>query len=50
MHRTASCKLFFNGVNFNPKSLSLWFENLYGFAIGFPSSSHLKKKIQETHA
>ena len=41
MHTTASYKLFFSGVNSKPNSLALWLENLYGFAIGLPSSSHL---------
>ncbi len=30
------------GVNSKPRSLSFWFENLYGFARGFTSSEHLR--------
>ena len=33
-----------------PKSLSLWLENLYGIAIGLPSSSHLvRTRTPTTH-
>jgi len=38
MDTTASYKLFSRGVNSRPKSLSLWLENMYGLAIGLPSS------------
>lgn len=44
-----SCRLFtvsyrhcFTGVNTRPRSLSFWFENIYGFALGFTSSEHLQ--------
>lgn len=51
MHTTASYKLFFSGVNSKPRSsLTLWFENLYGFAIGLPSSSHLFAQAREIAA
>ena len=40
-HTTVSYKLFLSGVNSKPRSLSLWLENLNGFANGLPSSSHL---------
>ena len=50
MDTTASYKLFSRGVNSRPKSLSLWLENLYGLAIGLPSSSHLgRTRTPTTH-
>ena len=50
MDTTASYKLFSRGVNSRPKSSSLWLENLYGIAIGLPSSSHLgRTRTPTTH-